>query len=199
LRFALEVDVSSHTDAERAAMAARVSAAVEGAVAAASGVAVAARLSEVTFDRTAPGQKSVTSYAGSSYEAQGVLHDRRAGAEALTTILTGADPRLIGLWELYLLGARATQTIAPVVGFWAFSNILEEVSGGSNNLKRVPQLLAGMRKQGWQVPPALSRSLDTIRASAVHSDGSLVPPDAEEVDWFRQVARLLLLRRARRR
>ncbi len=202
VHFELKLDVSGRRDEEVAPLLERVGPAVEAAVAAASGAAVQAHVSGWSYP------------AGQVYQVGSAItlawdvnvgldaFDGAAGRgqAALEAVLEGDDRRLRDLYEVYLLGVRAVQTVAPVVGLWAFSTILEEEAPrGKHNLDHVPALVEQLRIRGQEIPGAPARNLNEIRAAALHPSPRSPLPTADEVGWFRQAAHAYLLDRASRR
>jgi hypothetical protein len=118
-------------------------------------------------------------------------------AAAFDAVIGRGDHDLPRLYEVYLLGVQAMQTIEPVVGLWAYTRIIEAGSRtGRRNLDHAQDLADELRQEGYVVPPNPRRNPNTIRAAAVHP----MPKDPEypsedEILWLRQLAYAYLLRR----
>jgi len=95
---------------------------------------------------------------------------------------------------------RALRTVAPVAGLWAFSTVLEEEAPKKKwNLEHVPALMTSIETAGVKVdatPPV--RSLDAVRAAALHPTPKSPAPTGAEVNWFREAAHAYLMWRAGR-
>jgi hypothetical protein len=199
--FKLEIDVGGKPIAEIEALIGRIQPAIVAAVAAASGVAVEARLLGWSYPYPDRELRRVTSQMPIRWNVRVNLEPsgRAWGQAALEAVLSGADVRLPGLYDLYTLGVRAAQSIAPVVGLWAFSTLLEEdAPKGKHNLNHVPVLADQLSANGHAIPPMPSRNLDEIRASALHPTPKSPQPTAEEIRWFQITAGAYLRDRASR-
>ncbi len=199
MHFELELDAAARGDEEMEALLNRVAPAVEAAVAAASGAAVQAHVSGWSYPHGGlrrVGRAAVISYGiNKGIAAEGDAPER--GQAALAAVLEGGDRRLRQLYDVYLLGVRAVQSIAPVVGLWAFSTVLEEKAPPNrHNLAHVPALVSQLRAAGYAVPQMPGRHLDRIRAAAMHPTPKDPLPTTDEVAWFREAARAYFLHRA---
>ena len=197
--FKLDIDMSGKPIAEIEALISRIQPAIVAAVAAASGVAVEARLLGWSYPSPDTELRRVTSQMPIRWNVRVNLEPsgRAWGQAALDAVLGGGDVRLRGLYEVYILGLRAAQSIAPVVGLWAFSTLLEEdAPKGKHNLNHVRGLANQLRANGHAIPPMPSRNLDEIRAAALHPTPKSPQPTAEEIKWFQITAGAYLRDRA---
>lgn len=167
----------------------RIAAAVEAAAAANCGVAVTAQVEGIHRPSLDGGQR-VTRLLRTSWDVR-VLANRdsasvqRAAATA-ALVLQGGRPQ--DLHNVYLLGVRAMQTLAPIVGLWAFSAVVEEAHpDGKQKLTHALQLAAELRAKGYSIPPDPPRAPAAIRAAAVHSSPKSPAPTRDEVNWFRDL------------
>lgn len=190
VRFTMSIDLTGKSSHEIAQIdAARIAAAVEAAVAANCDVAVRANV-EGMHRPNATGGRRVTKLQSTSWEVRVLAKTdadsvQRAAATA-ALVLQGGRPQQ--LHNVYLLGVRAMQTIAPVVGLWAFTTVLEEVGTGKHNVDHVPQMASDLRRKGFSIPPDPIRHPAEIRAAALHSTPRSPMPTLDEVSWFRDVA-----------
>lgn len=189
--FEFELDVQDLTDIEREGRLTRLQGAIEACLAAASSAYARVFIEHVAYPKAGMPHNR-TRIASADLIVRASIDDAQAGVDALYAVLDGSDARLIEMYELYILGVQASQSIAPVVGFWAFSNVLEEISEGSNSLNKVPRILRDLRGKGFDIPPDPIRKLDTIRAAAVHPTPELPMPTRQEIEWFQTVAQVLL-------
>jgi len=199
LRFKVSFDVAGKTVEEIETLLVRLGGAVEAAVAAATGAAVEAHVSGSSYPYPDSDLRRVTSSLHTSWNVRvGLDAGAKAAAEAaFGAVVDGTDPRLPELYVVYLLGIRAVQTIAPVVGLWAFSTVLEEANPRKKrDLAHVKELADDLRSDGYHVPANPTRNPNTIRGAALHSTPEKPMPTAEEVAWFRAVTHAYLLHRA---
>lgn len=199
LRFEVSLDVQRHALADVEAMSERVGLAVRSAILAASGAAAQVHVEDCSYP-SGGGMRRVTVFLATSRSVQ-VFLDREPesaiqGARAFEAVMAARDPRLPQLYEVYWLGAQALQTIAPVVGLWAFTTILEEESR-KRDLSHLESLLEQMSRDGYGVDrPKSGAHYNHIRASALHANPENWMPDAEDVRWFHEAARQYLSWRA---
>lgn len=201
IRFRLVWSAPEQPQDDPQVMVDRAVLAVEAAVAAATQSSIEVHPSGWSYDSSAGRKVGVVVRA--SYTVFASVTDDGAvrGATAAASVLEGPDERLPELYEVYLLGLRGMQTATPLLGFWAFSTVLEEeVPKGKTNLDHVPELAERLRELGYDVLP-----LDPgwppsrIRAAALHPTPKDPLPTREHVEWFRQVAHAYLLQRATER
>lgn len=185
-----------------AAVLERVGPAVQAAVAAACGAWVDVTVSGWSYphgELRTVGRAQGTSWAVRVNVDSGEVAAGH-GREALDAVLGGPDWRLAELYEVYLLGVRAVQTTAPVVGMWAFTTVLEdEAPPKQRNLRHVPELAERLRAAGYELPAAPARDPDQVRAAALHPTPSSPLPAHDEVAYLRELARAYLLWRAHQR
>lgn len=196
------LDVSRLPDEGMAAVLERVGPAVQAAVAAACGAWVDVTVSGWSYphgELRTVGRAQGTSWAVRVNVDSGEVAAGH-GREALDAVLGGPDWRLAELYEVYLLGVRAVQTTAPVVGMWAFTTVLEdEAPPKQRNLRHVPELAERLRAAGYELPAAPARDPDQVRAAALHPTPSSPLPAHDEVAYLRELARAYLLWRAHQR
>ncbi|WIM98632.1 hypothetical protein ACTOB_002236 [Actinoplanes oblitus] len=199
VRFDIELDVTDKSPADCRQLLDRIPLAVQAAVAAATGTAVQAHLTEWSYPNG--GLRQIGNQIRSEWSIRTgwpAEPDRAAAAwDAFAAVAVGADRQVADLYEVFLLGVQAMQTIAPLVGLWAFSTIVETAAPlppPRTNMAHVLELDGYLRSEGYDLPPSPTRSPSRIRAAALHpTDES--PPTPEEVTWFRQLARAYLLHR----
>ena len=177
----------------------RVALAVEAAIAAAFKVGVQVQNRTWTYAR--PGQPELRNPSAVRGQVMSVSltatpfeETEERGRSTAEAVLCGSDERLAELYEVYLLGLRGVSTVAPVVGFWAFSVILEEPNPGS--LLHVTNLATELRDEGYRISKDPQRNPPRIRNAVLHPSPKDPLPTRFEVEWFRQVAEAYLLRRA---
>lgn len=201
VHFELLLDVAGRPDDDMEPLLQRVEPALQAAVAAACGAAVTAHLSGWSYPRGEL-RNVVSSVVSRSAVLAGLDITTGAGERGLRVfqaVLEGEDRRLAELYEVYLLGVQAAQTIAPVVGLWAFSTVLEEEAPPKKrNLNHVPKLADELRAKGYTVAGNPQRNVDVIRAAALHPTPKSPLPTPQEVSWFRELAGAYLLDRASR-
>jgi len=198
--FIVELDVAGKTPAECSELIDRIQPAVQAAVVAATGTAVRAHLVEWSYpngdlDRIGKQLRSDWSIRAGWPEG---LEPISSAQDAFAAITLGADDQLADLYKVYLLGVEAVQTIAPLVGLWAFSTVVETASPHpppNTNVAHLSDLDSYLRSKKYDLPPAPSRRPSRVRAAALHP--TLEPaPTLEPVDWFRELARAYLRHRA---
>ena len=117
VHFKVVLDVAERRDEEIEPLLERVGPAVEAAVATACGAAVEAHVSGWRYPTGT--RRSVGKALSIRWTVQVGLdagHEAaQRGQAVLEAVLDRADARLPKLYEVYLLGVRAVQTIAPVV------------------------------------------------------------------------------------
>jgi hypothetical protein len=197
VRFDVEFDVAGLDGPEKQDLVGRIKPAVSAAVAAATGTAVEVELSHWSYpngELRRIGRDLEMRYAILA-GIDGSPDVISRATQVFTTVAHGADLRLAQLFEVYVLGVRAAQTIAPVVGLWAFATVVEEASPHSKtDQKHVTSLAAYLRWEGYDVPPTPARTPSQIRAAALHPKPQL--PTAEEVAWFRNLSVAYLTHRS---
>jgi hypothetical protein len=199
IRFEMNVEIDDRPAEEMEVLVQRVGPAVRAAVAAASGAAVDVDVSGWSYPTGELRRVGSTLRTGWAIHVSLQADTAPQAESALKAVLGGSDPRLADLYEVYLLGVQAVQTIAPVVGLWAFATVLEEDSpSGKSNLQHLPALAEQLRAEGQAVPPTPERKPDRIRAAALHPTPKDPLPTAEEVAWFQELAMAYLVRRASR-
>lgn len=201
VHFELLLDVAGRPDDDMEPLLMRVEPALQAAVAAACGAAVTAQLSGWSYPQGEV-RNVVSSFVSRSAVLAGLDTTAAAGESGLCVfraVLEGDDRRLAELYEVYLLGVQAAQTIAPVVGLWAFSTVLEEEAPPKrHNLNHVPKSADELRAKGYAVAESPQRDLDAIRAAALHPTPKSPLPTPQEASWFRELAGAYLLNRASR-
>lgn len=199
LRFEITLDVRHLSLEEIRAMVERIAPAVRSAVLAASGTAAGVHVEGSSYP-SSPTTRRVTTSWHTGWTVRTFI-DRETnssirGNRAFEAVMSEKDPRLPELYEVYWLGIRALQTVAPIVGLWAFTTILEE-ENHKTNLGHLDSLLDRMSRDGYDVDhPRPTREFNTIRASALHPTPRDWPPTTDEIQWFREVAQQYLAWRA---
>jgi hypothetical protein len=199
IRFDIELDVTGKAPDDCQQLVDRIPLAVQAAVAAATGAAVRAHLTEWSYPNGRLRRIGSQIRSEWSIRAGWPDHPARAAAacDAFTAVAIGADRQVADLYEVFLLGVQAMQTIAPMVGLWAFSTIVETAAPlppPRTNMAHVLELDSYLRSKGHELPPVPTRRPSRIRAAALHPTEES-PPTLDEVNWFRQLARAYLLHR----
>jgi len=189
----LEMDVSDVVDDGMEPLVRRVGPAVRAATGAACGAAVQVDVLGWSYPagdlrrvgKALPIRWSVQVGLDTTVEAAS------RGQAALEAVLEGADVRLDELYKVYLLGVEAAQTIAPIVGLWGFTTVLEEAAlkgEKQGSLLHLPRLINDLRNRGYSLPAApSSRDPARIRVAALHPTPKDPAPTVEEVAWFRGI------------
>ena len=199
LRFQISMEVQDRELQEIEAAVSRIGLAVQCAVLAASGTAVRVAVNGFSYP-VSPLTRGVGGMLTSSWDVEAFLdpdptHNLH-GRRIFESVMFPSDTRLPELYEVFWLGVRALQTIKPVVGLWAFSTILEDETTGYN-LDHIDDLVEQMAEDGFIVTiQRPSRSLNSVRASAMHANPRNWMPATEEVQWFREAAQQYLAWRA---
>ncbi len=156
-----------------------VAGAVEAAVAANCGVAVRAHV-EGMHRPNARGIRRVTKHQATTWDIRVLAKTDSDSVQraASTAALVLQGGRLQELYDVFLLGVRATQTIAPVVGLWAFTAVLEEAGSGRDNVDHVPQVASELRvmarwtrswRPSWSIEARVSQAVPAGVAIAAAS------------------------------
>lgn len=201
VRFIASVDVTGRDEGEILDLKSRIGPAVEAAVVASCGAATRAEVTDWSYPsgpltlRVGVAQRSGWNVPTDiDRTPDDVVH----GEAALQAVLADNDKRLKELFKVYRLGIEGVQTIAPVLGLWAFAVLLEEESPRRPpNLAHVPELTKLLHAVGSSASsPPPTRQLDRIRAAALHPTPSDPIPSSDEVQWFRELAGAYLRWRA---
>ena len=190
VRFTMSINIDGKSDREIELIAGRIGPAMEAAVSANCQVAVKAHVQEISRPRE-PGLRRVTKLLRTSWDDHVLAKTdsdsvKRASAAA-QFVLGGGRPQ--ELYEVYRVGVQAMQTIAPVVGLWAFTVVVEEAHpDDKQSLEHASRLAVELRAKGYMIPPDPNRNPAEIRAAALHSAPKSHPPTLEEVSWFRDLA-----------
>lgn len=199
VRFSLEIDLTKKSPSEIEQLdAGRVTATAEAADTNCN-VAVQAQVEGMrrSSNQAASGGH-VTTTRSTSWNVR-VLAKTDADSvqrAAETAALVLAGGRFEELCRVYLLGVQAMQTIAPVVGLWAFTSVLEEAGSGKPSVKHALNLAVQLRAEGFVIPQDPARHPAAIRAAALHATPKSPRPTLEDVSWFRDLARAYLCDRA---
>jgi len=213
VHFRVALDITDRVDEEMEQLIDRVAPAIEAAVAANCGASVRVHLLDHSYPHRTGSLNAVgkrLTLSSSTRVAVNMDPKSDRGQHTLEALLDGADLRLAKLYEVYLLGLRAIQTVAPVVGLCAFSAVIEEEviekarrkkGEDAQSLKHVPRLIDDLRQKGHSIPESPSgRNAASIRTAALHAPKQLErpnpPPTVAEIDWFRQIADAYLVDRA---
>jgi hypothetical protein len=201
VHFDASMVVTGRDEDEILDLKSRIGPAVEAAVVASCGAATRAEVTEWSYPN---GPLTRREGVGLGFRFNVLVgidrtpEDVRHGEAVLRAVLLGNDKRLAELYKVYRLGVEGVQTIAPVVGLWAFTVILEEESRSSTpNLDHVLKLAAIIGAAGFDVPSeAPERHPARIRAAALHPTRKDAAPSPGEVRWFRELAGAYLRWRA---
>lgn len=195
LRFEIILDVEERSLNEVEAMIERVPLAVRAAVLAASGTAARVMVDGCSYPDS-PTTRRVGVSLRVPYDVEAFVdrepQSNNRGTRTFEAVLLGTDPRLPELYEVFWLGVRALQTIAPLVGFWAFSTVLEDETE-KDNLDHLNSTLQQMSRDGFDIHlPKPARNVNQIRASALHANPRNWMPTIEDTRWFHEAARQYL-------